>query len=494
MKRYILAVDQSTTGTKAVLFDNQAKIVIDKSLEHKQYYPQPGWVEQDGDEIYDNTVNLIKNIVSESKVNTDEIAALAITCQTGAFMLWDKNTGKSIYHIIGWQCNRGEEKVNSLSENEKKIVLEKSGTEASAFLPAAKLSWMFENIKDLKKRCENNEILFGTMESWLVWKLTNGKVHASDYCNASITQLLDQKTLTWDKELLDIFNVPKNILPDLYDADSDFGTIDVEDLPKLPITGVIGDSAAALFGQCGFNPGDVKITYGTGSSILMNLGDAYQPPAEGMTTSVGWKMSGKTTYVWEGTAVYTGYVISWLVHDLQMLDNAAQSEEVASTVENANGVYLVPAFSGLGCPYNDSSARCIISNISTGVKKAHIVRAALDCIAYQIRDMVESMQRKTGEAVSYLLVDGGVTKNKLLMQFQSDILGVPVYRSQAKESSALGVFYMAGLKTGMFTKEELFNLGEEKVKYEPKMDNEEKEKLYAGWKKAIDKARHKKWT
>lgn len=489
MKKYILAIDQSTTGTKAVLFDDKANIIINDNLEHKQYYPKPGWVEQDADEIYENTVQLIKNIVSKTNVNENEIASLAITCQTGAFVVWNKNTGKSIHHIIGWQCNRGEDKINSLSENEKKIILEKSGTEASAFLPAAKTSWMFENIKELKELCEAGEILFGTIESWLIWKLTNKKVHASDYCNASITQLLDQKTLTWDDELLKIFNVPKNILPELYDADADFGMIDVEGLPNLPITGVIGDSAAALFGQCGFNPGDVKITYGTGSSILMNLGDEYQSPAEGMTTSVGWKMNGKTTYVWEGTAVYTGYVISWLVNDIKLLDNAAQSEEIASDVEDANGVYLVPAFSGLGCPYNDSNARCIITNISTGTKKAHIVRAALDCIAYQIRDMVESMQHKTNEKVPYLLVDGGVTNNKLLMQFQSDILGIPVYRSQAKESSALGVYYVAGLKTGLFTKNELFNLNKEKTKYTPTMNNDKKEKLYDGWKKAVEKSR-----
>ena len=490
MNKYILTIDQSTTGTKAVLFDDKAQIVCDKSINHQQFYPEPGFVEQDGDEIYENTIEVLKQTIKEAKVNQDDILALAITCQTGAFVLWDKETGKAIYHIIGWQCNRGKEIVDKLSEKEKEIILEKSGTEASAYLIASKLAWMFKHIDGLKQRCLNNEVLFGTIESWLVYKLTNGKVHASDYCNASITQLLNQKTLTWDDELLEIFNVPKNILPTLYDADANYGYIDVEGLPKLPITGVIGDSAAALFGQCGFNQGDVKITYGTGSSILMNLGDNYQEPATGMTTSIGWVSKGKVTYVWEGTAVYTGYVVSWLVNDLEILDNANQSEEVAKSVNDANGVYLVPAFSGLGCPYNDFNAKAIISNMTAGTKKAHLVRAALESIAYQIRDMVETMQRKTNEKVPYLLVDGGVTRNKLLMKFQADILGIPVYRSQAKESSALGVYYMAGLTTGMFkSKEELFKLGEEKILFEPTMDNNTKEELYNGWLKAIEKAR-----
>lgn len=491
MSKYILTIDQSTTGTKAVLFNERAEIVAYKNLIHKQYYPAPGWVEQDAEEIFGQTVQVIADVLKCSAVSEEDVLALAITVQTGAFVVWDKTTGKPVHHIIGWQCNRGEEICARLTEDEKNIILQKSGTDASAFLPAAKMSWMFDHIDKLHERAEKGEVLFGTIDSWLVWKLTGGKTHATDYCNASITQLFDQTSLQWDKDLLRIFNVPSAMLPDLYDADADFGTIDVPGLPALPITGIIGDSAATLFGQCGYNAGDVKITYGTGSSILMNLGNVPQPPAEGMTTSVGWRMNnGKTTYVWEGTAVCTGAVISWLVSDMEMLDNAAQSEEIAGQVPDAQGIYLVPAFTGLGTPYRDSAARACITGMSSGTKKAHIVRAALDCIAYQIRDMVESMQRKTKEAVPYLLVDGGVTKNALLMQFQSDILGIPVLRSQAKESSALGVFYMAGLATGMFKDpEQLRTLGEEKQRFEPHMNIEKREELYTGWLHAIRQAR-----
>lgn len=490
MAKYILALDQSTTGTKAVLFDDQAHIVTHQQLIHKQYYPHPGWVEQDAGEIFEQTVQVLRSTIDASGVAEADILALAITVQTGAFVVWDRHTGEPVHHIIGWQCNRGEEFCAGLTGAQKALILRQSGTDASAYLPAAKLRWMFDHIEGLRGRAENGDVLFGTIEGWLVWKLTGGRVHAADYCNASITQLFDQEKLDWSDDLLDIFGVPRKMLPALYDADADFGTIDVPGLPKLPITGVIGDSAAALFGQCGFNPGDVKITYGTGSSILMNLGGTPQPPADGMTTSVGWRMSGKTTYVWEGTAACTGAVIAWLVKDMEMLDNAAQSETVAAQVHDAGGVYLVPAFSGLSTPYRDSNARACIVNMSAGTKKAHVVRAALECIGYQIRDMVESMENQTGEHIPALLVDGGVTRNALLMQFQADILGIPVLRSTAAESSALGVYYMAGLTTGLFPNPEaLKTLGEEKQRFNPSMDAQTREALYTGWKKAVQKAR-----
>lgn len=490
MSKYILALDQSTTGTKAVLFNEKAELVTNKSLTHKQYYPAPGWVEQDAEEIFEQTKQVIADVLTYNSIFVKDVIALAVTVQTGAFIVWDKKTGIPVHHIIGWQCNRGEEFCSRLTSAQRAVILKKSGTNASAFLPAAKLSWMFENIPGLLSRAINGEVLFGTIETWLVWKLTAGKVHAADYCNASITQLFNQHTLDWDDELLTIFGVPRIMLASLYDADADFGCVNIDGLPALPITGVIGDSAAALFGQCGFHAGNLKITYGTGSSILMNLGDAPQPPAEGMTTSVGWRMNGKTTYVWEGTAVCTGAVISWLVSDLKMLESATQSEEIAAQVKDSNGVYLVPAFSGLGTPYRDSSARACIVNMSTGTQKAHIVRAALDCIAYQIKDMVESMQNESNEDIPYLLVDGGVTKNALLMQFQSDILGIPIFQSQAKESSALGVFYAAGLTVGLFKdRQTLFSLGEEKRHFKPQMNQDKREELYNGWKKAITQAR-----
>ncbi|MFV0361842.1 MAG: FGGY-family carbohydrate kinase [Suipraeoptans sp.] len=491
MSKYILAIDQSTTGTKGVLFNEKAEIVSSKSLIHKQYYPNPGHVEQDAEEIFNQTKTILYEMFNSVSAN-DDILALAITVQTGAFVLWDKHTGIPIHNIIGWHCNRGETCCSKLSSSQKSIIIEKSGTDASAYLPAAKLGWLFENYTGLLDEALEGNILFGTIETWLIWKLTNGKVHASDYCNASITQLFNQNTLAWDHELLEIFGVPKSIPPELMDADANYGNINIPGLPSTPITGVIGDSAAALFGQCGFNVGDMKITYGTGSSILMNLGDRPHSPANGMTTSVGWRINGKISYVWEGTAVCTGAVISWLVNDLELLDDAAQSEEVAAMVEDSEGVYLVPAFSGLGTPYRDSNARACIVNMSTGTKRPHIVRAALDCIAYQIKDMVNTIEQQTNEKIPCLLVDGGVTRNKLLMQFQSDILGIPILRSQAEESSALGVFYAAGLAVGLFENQDfLYNLGKKRQHFEPNMSYERIDSLYAGWQKAIEQARLK---
>lgn len=493
MADYIIAVDQSTTGTKAVLFDSSGALLHRAALVHKQYYPQPGWVEQDGEEIFLQTVQVIAAVLENSGVPAACVRALAITVQTGAFVVWDRLTGAPVHHIIGWQCNRGEETCKRLSAAQKEYILAKSGTDASAFLPAAKLRWMFDHIPGLYQRAQKGEVLFGTIESFLIWKLTGGKVHATDYCNASITQLFNNNTLEWDSELLEIFGVPRCILPEPRNADASFGMVATAGLPPLPITGVIGDSAAALFGQCGFSAGDAKVTYGTGSSILMNLGGSPQPPAEGMTTSVGWRMGdGQVTYVWEGTAVCTGAVISWLVNDLKLLPDAKSSETVASQVESAQGVYLVPAFSGLGTPYRDSEARACIVGMFSGVNQAHIVRAALDCIAYQIKDMLIPMEQAAGRSMPYLLVDGGGTANKLLMQFQSNILGIPVLRSTAEESSALGVFYMAGLATGMFQNfDELKALGAEKQRFSPRMARHEREELYLGWKHAIAQARYK---
>lgn len=493
MADYIIAVDQSTTGTKAVLFDSSGALLHREALVHRQYYPQPGWVEQDGEEIFLQTVQVIASALERSGTPAGSVRALAITVQTGAFVVWDRITGTPVHRIIGWQCNRGEEVCKRLTAAQQSAILEKSGTDASAFLPAAKLRWMFDHIPGLYQRAQKGEVLFGTIESFLVWKLTGGRVHATDYCNASITQLFNNNTLEWDSELLEIFGVPRCILPEPKNADGDFGVVDVAGLPALPITGVIGDSAAALFGQCGFAAGDAKVTYGTGSSILMNLGPSPQPPAEGMTTSIGWRMGAdQVTYVWEGTAVCTGAVISWLVNDLKILPDAKSSETVASQVDSAQGVYLVPAFSGLGTPYRDSEAKACIVGMFSGVNRAHIVRAALDCIAYQIKDMLIPMEKAAGRAMPCLLVDGGGTANRLLMQFQSDILGIPVLRSTAEESSALGVFYMAGLATGMFRDfDELKKLGSEKQRFSPRMSRQERSSLYLGWKRAIAQARYR---
>lgn len=488
--KYIAAIDQSTTGTKAMLFNELAQPVCRNDMTHQQYYPQPGWVEQDAAEIFDQTCRVLAKCLEQ--VDVKDVLALAVTVQTGAFVVWDKATGDPIYHIIGWQCNRGEEICSRMSEAQSAMVKEKSGTDPSGYLPAAKLQWMLENIDGLRAKAERGEALFGTIETWLVWKLTAGKVHASDYCNASITQLFNVKELCWDDELLELFTVPKAMLPELLNADADYGTIDVEGLPALPITGVIGDSAAALFGQRCFSVGDVKVTYGTGSSILMNLGDNPIPPAPGTTTSIGWRMGkDEVTYVWEGTATHTGAVIAWLVKDLGLIPNAKASEEIARTVPDCGGVYLVPAFTGLGAPYYDEKVDACILGIRSGTKKGHIVRAALDCIAYQVKDLAESMAQTSGSPINHILVDGGITRNELVMQFQTDLLQTSISRSDIEESSELGVVLMAGLAIGLYPdKEYLRTLPLGHDTFEPKMSPEEADKWYEGWKRAIRQARY----
>lgn len=487
--RYIATIDQSTTGTKAMLFDEQAKSVCRNDLTHHQYYPQPGWVEQDAAEIFQQTCQVLAQCLKQ--VDVRDVMALAITVQTGAFVVWEKTTGDPVYHIIGWQCNRGEEICSRMTEAQAAMVKEKSGTEPSGYLPAAKLQWMLENLPGLRERAEAGEVLFGTIETWLVWKLTGGKVHASDYCNASITQLFNVRELCWDEELLQLFRVPVCMLPELRNADADFGTVAVEGLPPLPITGIIGDSAAALFGQRCFSAGDVKVTYGTGSSILMNLGDNPIPPAPGTTTSIGWRMGNdEVTYVWEGTATHTGAVIAWLVNVLGILPNAKASEEVARTVPDCGGVYLVPAFTGLGAPYYDEKTNACILGIRSGTNKGHIVRAALDCIAYQVKDLAESMAQTSGSKINHILVDGGITRNELVMQFQTDLLQAPVSRSDIEESSELGVALMAGLAVGLYPdREYLRTLPLNHDTFLPKMTPEEADRWYQGWLQAVRQAR-----
>ncbi len=487
--RYVAAIDQSTTGTKAMLFDEKARPICRANRTHHQYHPRPGWVEQDASEIFDQTCEALAEALG--RVDAASVEALAITVQTGAFVVWDKATGEPVHHIIGWQCARGADFCARLTPEQAELVLERSGTIPSGYLPAAKLAWMFENIEGLHERAEKGEVLFGTIETWLVWKLTGGATFASDYCNASITQLFCQKTLDWDDDLLALFGVPRQMLPALTCADADYGTVAVEGLPALPITGVIGDSAAALFGQRCFDKGDVKITYGTGSSILMNLGDVAVPPAPGTTTSVGWRMGdGEVTYVWEGTANYTGAAVAWLVNDLELIPTAASSQEVAAQVDDAGGVFMVPAFSGLGAPYYDDSCRACILGMRTGTKRAHVVRAALDCIGYQVADLAFSMEQAAGEKISRVMADGGITRNAIVMQFQADLLQAPIEVSFVEEQSELGVVLMAGLARGLWaSKDELLELSFGHDSYAPRMSADEAAEHYAGWQAAVAQAR-----
>ncbi|MEG1525730.1 MAG: glycerol kinase GlpK [Clostridia bacterium] len=486
MQRYIIAIDQGTSATKVLLFNEAGKLVQRVNAAHSQYYPKPGWVEQDASEIFDLTCNAIKQVISASVTDPESIVALSITTQTGAFVVWEKSTGNPVYHVIGWQCNRGD--IAGITEDQAKHILEKSGMVPTDYSVASKVKWMMENIEGLHERAENGELLFGTIECFLIWKLTQGKVHAADYCNAGNTQLLNVKTLSWDDELLRIYRVPKCMMPQLKNADADFGEIEVEGLPHVPITGIMGDSAAALFAQGGFDRGDVKITYGTGSSILFNLGAEAKPSVKCMTTTVGWRMGDdETTYVWEGTMNYTGDIILWLVNEAGLLNSAAESEKIAESIKSSDGVYFIPAFNGMDLPYQNSQARTCITGISRNSTRAHIVRAALECIAYKMKDMIEAALQNTEGDISCIFVDGGVARNNFLMQFQADILNIPIIRSELEECSALGAFYMAGLATGLFKDRSVVKQMRYRQKeFLPRMEKQERAALYAGWKKAVN--------
>ncbi len=477
---YVVAIDQGTSATKVLLFNEAGILVHGISCVHKQYYPQPGWVEQDALEIFSLTCDAIRELIKTANVDKESILALAITNQTGAFVIWDKQTGDPIYHIVGWQCNRGEEINKHITKAQAKMIREKCGSDPSAYSAAIKLQWLFENIEGLEDRTVRGEVLFGTIDSYLIWKFTAGKVHATDYCNASNTHLFNLNTLEWDEELLSIFHIPQCMLPEVKNADADYGVVDVDGLPSLPITGVMGDSAAALFAQCGFEKGNVKITYGTGASILMNLGNQAILPPENVTTTVGWGMENEdVTYVWEGTVMYAGDLVEWLVNDVCLLQNAKSSAAVALEIADNEGVYLVPSCSG----------EIDITGINRCTKRSHLVRAVLESIAYQMKDMTEAMLQESNCTIPYILVDGGVARNDMLMQFQSDLLNIPIIRSELEENSALGAAYMAGLAVGLYKdKAALCKLKHGQERFDPSIDDDKRSLLYKGWKQAVRKS------
>ena len=478
--KYIIAIDQGTSATKVLLFNEAGTLINGVTGVHKQYYPKPGWVEQDALEIYTLTCDSIKNLIRISGIDEKSLLALAITNQTGAFVVWDKQTGEPIYHLVGWQCNRGDEISKRITAEQAQSLREKCGSDPSPYSTATKLQWLLENVGGLKERAARGEVLFGTIDSYLIWKFTGGKVHATDYSNAGNTNLFNLYELEWDNELLRIFQIPKCILPEVKNADADFGIVEVDGLPSLPITGVMGDSAAALFAQCGFDQGNVKITYGTGASILMNLGSLAVPPPEGVTTTVAWGMKSEgVTYVWEGTVMYAGDLIEWLVNDALLLENAASSASIALEVENNEGVYMIPSCNG----------DIDLIGVNRGTKRSHLVRAALESIAYQIKDMTDSMLQKSNCKIPYILVDGGVARNDMLMQFQSDILNIPIIRSELEENSALGAAYMAGLAMGLYKdKKALCNLRHGQENFIPGIADEKRAIMYEGWKRAAIKA------
>lgn len=490
--RYILAIDQSTSGTKTILFDNKGIPVHRVTIEHRQFYPKPGWVEHDPQEIYDNTLKAVERVLFEIGASQNQIAAIAITNQRETVAVWDKTTGKPVYNAVVWQCGRAGEICNGIKEAGYEIpIREKTGLILSPVFSAAKLKWILDNVDGAREKAEAGSLLMGTIDTWLIWKMTGGEVHATDYSNASRTQLFNIKELTWDKELLELFTIPKSMLPSVRFSDDIFGYTEINQVftRQIPISGVLGDSHAALFGQNCFEPGMAKATYGTGSSIMMNIGGQPKTSLSGLVTSVAFGMSGKVCFCFEGNINSAGATIKWLAEDLMLIDNPNEAGRIAQSVEDSCGIYLVPAFTGLGAPYWDSEARAMLCGITQGAGKAHVVRAAEESIAYQVKDILDRMIKEAGVCLQELRVDGGPTRDQFLMQFQADILNVKVSRSEVSELSALGSAYMAGLALsfwdGIGQITDLRRKGEEFVSL---MGDSKRNELYKGWTDAVTRA------
>ena len=488
MSSFILSVDQSTSATKAVLFNEQAGVVDRMSREHAQIYPRPGWVEHDSEEIMANTLAVIGDMV---RLHGDlNIKALAITNQRETVVVWDRTTGKPVYNAIVWQCNRGADYCGQLrSEGWEERIREKTGLIIDPYFSATGIRWILENVPGAREKAVKGELLFGTTDSWLIWNLTGGSVHATDYSNASRTMLFNINTLEWDKELMDHMGIPGDMAPRVLCSDELFGetTAGGAFSDPVPVTGVMGDSHAALFGQLCFSPGMAKATYGTGSSIMMNIGDSPLKSGQGLVTSVGYGIGKRVFYVFEGNIHCTGATIKWLKDNLELIGSASETDAIASSVETTEGVYLVPAFGGLGAPYWNHQARAVLCGMTFRTKKAHVVRAALEAIAYQVRDLVDLMKEQSALHDIELRVDGGPVKNNFLMQFQADMLGGVINRSNVEEASASGVMMAAGLYLKWWqSPNELEELRRGEL-IKCSMPATRSDGLYAGWKSAVSR-------
>jgi glycerol kinase len=493
IQKYILAIDQSTSSTKVILFDQIGLLRHRVSIPHQQFYPQPGFVEHNPMEIFGNTLSGIKQLLAETSIEVSSIASIAITNQRETSLIWDKTTGRPVHNAAVWQCQRGSDFCTKLrTEGYSETIRKKTGLIIDPYFSASKLRWIIKNVPEAERKAKNGDLLLGTMDSWLLWKLTGGKVHATDYSNACRTMLFNIHKLDWDTELIDLFGLHESMFPKVRFSDEIFGYTDPSAVfgLELPIAGLIGDSHAALFGQNCFEQGMAKATYGTGSSIMMNIGKKLLVAPKGLVTSIGYGLNGEIDYVFEGNIHCTGDTINWLKNELQLINNASETEELANSVNSTNGVYLVPAFVGLGAPYWDNSARASLTGMNRDSNKAHIVRAALESISYQVKDLIDLMIKENGIELNELRVDGGPTRNNFLMQFQSNILEREVVRSTIEEVSALGATFMAGLATGFWKDlEEIKSLYRSDKTFKPEMKSEEIENLYNGWQKAVERTR-----
>jgi len=496
-KKYIIALDQGTTSSRAIIFDKNLNIIEKAQKEFTQIFPQPGWVEHNPMEIWASQRSVLTEVIAQSGISLKDVAAIGITNQRETVIVWDKNTGEPVYNAIVWQCRRTAEICEELkSRGLEDYVKKNTGLIIDAYFSGTKVKWILDNVKGAREKAENGELLFGTVDTWLVWKLTGGKVHVTDFTNASRTMLFNIKNLEWDKKILKELNIPESMLPKVRNSSEVYGktrmgiTIGEENGTSIPISGIAGDQQAALFGQAGFHTGDIKNTYGTGCFMLMNTGNNCIKSNNGLLTTIAIGIDGKVEYALEGSIFIGGAVIQWLRDELRFFDKASDTEYFAQQVDDNGGVYLVPAFVGLGSPYWDMYARGTIVGLTRGSNKNHIIRAALESIAYQSKDLINAMKEDSGIEINSLKVDGGATANNFLMQFQSDILNTKVLRPEIIETTALGAAYLAGLAVGFWkNKEEIKKNWRLNKEFTPDLPDNLREKYYSHWKKAVEKAK-----
>jgi glycerol kinase len=492
-KSYILVIDQGTTGSAALLFDELGQVVSSADREIRQIYPQPGWVEHDPVEIFQTSLAVAKEALQNAGLTTSQVKGLGITNQRETTVVWDRRTGKPVSNAVVWQCRRTAPICEELKQKGMgQPIKDKTGLLVDAYFSATKLRWILDNVPDGQRRAQQGDLLFGTVDSWLVWNLTGGVVHITDYSNASRTMLFNIHTLQWDKELLAQLDIPEAVLPKAVPSSQVYGetTAGLLGDARVPIAGIAGDQQAALFGQACYEAGMAKNTYGTGSFILLNTGSKPVRSEKGLVTTVAWGLEGKVTYAMEGSIFITGAAVQWLRDGLRLIKTAAESEPLARSVPDNGGVYFVPAFVGLGAPYWDMYARGAIVGLTRGTTSGHLARATLEAIAYQVRDVADAMGAEAGLKVPLLRVDGGGTANSLLMQFQADILGIPIQLAAIAETTSLGAAYLAGLAVGLWRDTaQLARMWQAAETYEPKMSVDQREGLYAGWKRAVERAR-----
>ena len=489
MKKYIMAIDQGTTSSRAIIFNKKAEIIASSQKEFPQIFPKSGWVEHDANAIWNSIQSVIAEVFIESGIKPNQIASIGITNQRETTVIWDKKTGLPIYNAIVWQSRQSADIANKLvSDGYKDMIHKKTGLVVDAYFSATKVRWILDNVPGAQERAEKGELLFGTIDTWLVWKLTGGKVHVTDYTNAARTMLFNIKDLVWDKEILDILNIPKAILPEVKSNSEIYcKTIDYHFYGgEVTISGLAGDQQAALFGQLAFDKGMIKNTYGTGSFIIMNTGENMELSKNNLLTTIGYGINGKVYYALEGSIFIAGSAIQWLRDGLRLIKKSSETEQLAFDSKNNNEVYLVPAFTGLGAPYWNPNARGTIFGLTRGTTKEDLVKATLQSIAYQVRDIIDTMKIDANTEIPLLKVDGGAANNDYLLDFQANILGVKIARAENLETTALGAAFLAGLSVGYWKNlDEVKNLNSAGKLFVPTMTKEEREKLYKGWKRAV---------